>query len=273
MTTSLPPGLLAIDTPARRALWSPAITGSTPEPEFIERLSPDDEGKLRKRSDQTAQALADRLVSVKPLHLSGSTPVPLADRGRFELACSALEGTEPLYTCLVPTSSSEWYLGLMARQADLPTNGTKSAIVMMRSLALARGYIQFCHSGTTELRCVIDPAADEVSVAFTIGTAVVDLAWLDRSEAGASAEVLDNRLAAELKTLVNFRLTRLRDRGVTVPLGRTVVTRESWLSDHLSRDVEMPRILREAVPAGGLSGDQLTPYLVVLGLSSLAKTG
>jgi hypothetical protein len=133
------------------------------------------------------------------------------------------------------------------------------------------------------LHALVDLSGSTVSVCLIRHDTIVDLAWL-AMPADSPSEPSPDRLVAELKTLLNFRLSRLADREIRLPLAGLVVSggagtdesispqqRRNALADSLSAHFSCPvsvPVLREsfAERIGG-SAEDGAAGLVAMGLA------
>jgi hypothetical protein len=145
-----------------------------------------------------------------------------------------------------------------------------------RAVALGRGFIRYCSNDTERMVCLADFAEKRVSMSFVLGNRIIALAGFDGGLDAFASESGTARLAAELKTIINFKLNELVDRGLNVGLSRLVLTGELLNQDQrvsiaarLGVELEEPAmnkvmsdkpLVESAIP--------LSSYLVALGLTT-----
>jgi hypothetical protein len=148
----------------------------------------------------------------------------------------------------------------------------------LRSLALGKGYLAFCERVEGDLVCVADIARTAVSLCLVYRQNIVDLASLSHTYDNLSVPDQQERLAIDLKTVVNYRLSSLLEAGLSQPISAMVLSGEG-VSDACRQTVQRyfpvgvrlpkvnPGFLSEPLSksADVQSADR---YLVALGLAA-----
>lgn len=246
-------------------------------------------GSLDERRDLVQEgavglAVPDHLVMVKQIQLEGSFTGSLQDRVHFELAQSLLESEDEFHFDYLAVDGENRYLGMIVRRehiaaiVDRHTLGSLRAdhrlSFQARAVALGRGYLAFCSSQDSDLTALVDLAGAAASVCFIYHRRIVDIAALSTG-CDLSSESSRERFAVDLKTLVNYRLSTLFQSGVSVPLGKLLLSGDA-ADDELFRKVQSyfpvgvdrPGMLEGYFSACGESTREALPmYLVALGLT------
>jgi hypothetical protein len=229
-------------------------------------------------------AVPDHLVMVKRIQLEDSFAGSLPDRLHFELAQSLLESENEFHFDYLTVDGENRYLGMIVRReriaevVDRHNLGSLHADHKLsfqpRAVALGKGYLAFCSSQDNDLTALVDLAGTAASVCFIYHHRIVDIATLP-SGYDLSCGNGRERFAVELKTLVNYRLSRLFEMGVSVPLGRLLLSGDAaddelflTAQNYFPLAVDRPRLL-EGYFSGGAepSRETLPLYLVALGLT------
>lgn len=232
----------------------------------------------------TVFSVADDIVVAKR--------VAISDNGRdanlkvrFELSQAILEDESLFYFDVLPTARTGCYLGLMIRKerllADFANllNRQQSTLGeaqhLIRAAALARGYIGFCRQTGGELICLADFNGSLLSLALMYREQVIDLTYMDLGKFDLVAAPGLEKMAIDLKTVINYRISMLFAEGITVPLSALLIAGDRANQDTVktlrrffSIDTELPK-----VNPGFFSNPQalaeipLEKYLVALGLA------
>ena len=229
-------------------------------------------------------AIPDQLVMVKRMQLEGSFAGSLTDRLHFELAQSLLESEDEFHFDHLAVDGENRYLGMIVRREHIANMVDRHGLESLqadhrlsfraRAVALGKGYLAFCSSQDGDLNALVDLDGAAASVCFIYHRRIVDIAALPTGY-DLSCESGRERLAVDLKTLVNYRLSRLFEMGVSVPLGRLLLSGDT-ADDELFRKVksyfpagvDRPRMLEGYFSACAESTRESLPlYLVALGLT------
>ncbi|RKX26136.1 MAG: hypothetical protein DRP45_04270 [Candidatus Zixiibacteriota bacterium] len=247
--------------------------------------SPQDVNDERVPEDSSVWSVPDDEVQIKRLYIPQSGNGSVEDRVRFELAQSILEDEQEFAFDFHSTGESDRYLGFIFRRNRLRSlfetfgrtlpDSDNPIPFRVRSLALGLGYLSFCEKEDGELICLVDLTDTAASLCFVHNRSVADLAWMPLNSSDISSTEVRNRLAIDLKTVVNFRLSALMDQGIHVPLASLIVTGEAVdeqlrhaLQAYFAVGVSAPR-----VHAGYLAESAredpgtLERYVVALGLT------
>jgi hypothetical protein len=223
-------------------------------------------------------AAPDRDVTVKSFLLAATDPGEASDRSGFELASSLLDDPALFDFEYRRTAIQDRVLGLAYRKDRLtelvPDNGV--ATFKMRAAALADGYAIFCRPEPGDLIGLADVSGGMMSLALVYKSQAAMLMHLSCATSDMNSEIDTSRLAIELKTIVNFKLSALADQGVSVPLGRLVLSGEesTEILEQSLKPLFPCGVARPQFNMGYLSGidsgfesPSLENYLVALGLT------
>ncbi|UCE24799.1 MAG: hypothetical protein JSU74_01750 [Candidatus Zixiibacteriota bacterium] len=229
-------------------------------------------------------SIPDELVMIKKLRISGDDEVDL--KARFEMV-QALPDDESQYLFDIIRSGLEGhFVGLAARRDRLADykarvesigNGAAAGSrCKMRAAALAMGYTGFCRKSGGDLVCLADFQPSSVSLVFLYQGAVVDLAYLRPGTHDPSSTGAFEKIAMELRTLVNFKTAGLFSDGITTPLSCMIVSGDHVTDEAISllRKSFSIDINRPLINTGFFSGQSdltsvpLEKYLVALGLAA-----
>ena len=226
-----------------------------------------------------ALAVPDDQVMVKSLFLPEEEPGTVRERGLFELAAGLLEPQAHFSFEMIATAQPERFLGLIYRkrlldqlQDGLPLSDSCSH--RMRAAALGSGYLNFCRPESGDLIAVIDLSGNPIPICLIYRKRMAALTSISNGF-GFTTEADQRRLAIELKTIINFRLSALSEEGVTVPLSRLVLCGSfvtpgliasfaSFFPTGVTEAVVNPAFIESSVsPEAGSASN----YLVALGLA------
>jgi hypothetical protein len=201
----------------------------------------------------TVLSVPDSEVMVKLLCIGDENSESATDRLEFELAQCLLEDEENFEFRFHPVDDRGTYLGLVFRREALENLSLERGLpehkedgcfdFQLRSLALGRGYLTFCKKEEGELICLVDLSDAAASICLVHQQNVVDLAHLPLAGRDLSSEREQQRLAVDLKTMLNFKLSVLRDRGISQPLAALILSGE-----HV--DAEFRRVAQGYFPMG-----------------------
>lgn len=229
-------------------------------------------------------AVPDRLVMVKRLQVESSFAGSLQDRVHFELAQSLLEGEDEFHFDYLTVDGENRYLGMIVRREHLAaivdryTLGSLQAdhrlSFQARAVALGKGYLAFCSSQNGDLTALVDLAGAAASISFIYHRQIVDIAAL-RTGYDLSGESGRERFAVDLKTLVNYRLSTLFQSGISVPLGKLLLSGDAAddelflkVQSYFPVGVDRPDLLEGYFSScEEATRESLPLYLVALGLT------
>ncbi|MBU8934378.1 MAG: hypothetical protein KOO62_10275 [candidate division Zixibacteria bacterium] len=238
------------------------------------------------KDGDVVMAVPDDRVIVKKLHLETAGGIDLDTRARFEMAQSLLDDESDYSFDFVDTGLENWQLALAVRLqtvlddiinpfshvAGLSTVPTGLA----RAAGLGYGYLTFCHPHGGELICLVDEADGLASICFVLNQSIVGLSRLNTKQFDLSSRAGREKLAIELKTVINFQLATLFKDRITLPMAALLVSGKQLGDDVMTElgryftvPVAKPRFnsgfFAEPNKAAELP---LENYLVALGLAS-----
>jgi len=230
-------------------------------------------------------SLSDNLVLFKnltiPQNYSGSEEKIL----HFELEHSLLSEPGDICYDMINTSDNTRPVAMAAHKQRIEnleqmirTNENQSHSpegFLPRSVALGRGFIQFCSNDTERLVCLTDFSQENVPICLVLGNSIVALGNFDRKPFELESEFGLHRLAAELKTVINFKLSELSARGIIVELARFVIcgsvlseNQKQAIASKLSVELEEPVLDRVLLDRPVLDSHlPVSDFLVSLGLT------
>ena len=191
----------------------------------------DPEGITLSHDDSVAISVPDDQVLVKSLNLDADSSIDMHARGCFELAQSMLEPETMFRFDVLDTNNSQWQLGLVYRQEHLDRQRSEycgdqitDVTYLVRAAALGRGYLAFARQAPGELIALADFSGGLVSICFIQGRQLVSLAHVILGESALASEETLEKTVMEFRTVVNFRLASLADRGMTLPLSTLLLS-------------------------------------------------
>jgi len=179
-------------------------------------------------------AVPDNKVIVKRIRLAGSDPKEHALQVRFELIQSVLEDESEFLFGSIPTAQNDLVLGTIVRRDILTaddifdpatlTNNSDAPEYLMRAIALGRGYLGFCKEEAGELVCITDLSSRNASLCFVHKRRIVGTAWINTERINLENEKDVEKLAVELKTVLNYQLLSLAGDGINAPLAAMLLS-------------------------------------------------
>ncbi|MEW5993757.1 MAG: hypothetical protein AB1744_05095 [Candidatus Zixiibacteriota bacterium] len=238
---------------------------------------------------QTAElviAVPDDKVMVKSLRVGKAEAEDIIC---FELAHTILDSEQNyLWDAIRCGMESNRYLGLLARReeiqkvtqtmvsglADIARQARHSEQVRyeVRAVALAKGFVEFCEQTEAELYCLVDASSDMASLAFVQNRSILDLACISTERLRSNTTLGVQYFAAELKTVIDFRLRSLREHLESSHPPTVVLSGNTELLDILGSRLQAPvvhplfnpdLIADSAKPFGAVIDD----FLIALGLT------
>lgn len=201
------------------------------------------------------------------------------DLAVFELTQGLLDDPEEFCLAAVPLSAENQYLGLSVRHAPLSRLGAETGSAdfgwQVRSAALTCGWTSFCRDHEGGLIGLIDFTSEGATVGVIYRRRIAAVAHVDCARVDLSQSTGQSRLAAELRTVVDFRLDSLSEHGISVPLSGLVLCGAD-LADGLAETIreffKAPLIEPSISPgffpqSADLSAVPLDRYLIALGLT------
>lgn len=234
-------------------------------------------------SDQNRVVLSvpDDQVQVKPLSLSHSDPIDVSDRARFELSQSLLEPESEFLFDILVSDQSDRMMGLIYRkhgleelQSEYGITNLSEVSYLIRAAALGRGYLAYAREVPGELVALVDFDGRLASICLIYRRRMVGLAHIVSGSLDHASDEELSRLAAELRTVMNFKLSTLANQGISLPLSELLLSGSgndnrlrATLQPHFPTGVGQPELntgyFGERVAAGEVP---LSDYLVALGL-------
>jgi len=179
-------------------------------------------------------SVSDADVILKNVNISQSHSNSIDKIIRFELQHALLDDPADFCCDAIATGDGSHALALVARKGKLENiasviQANEIGIIrpdgfVARSIALGRGFLQFCSNDTERLVCLADFAIERVALCFVLGNSIIATASFDRAQFEFDSETGLSKMAAELKTIINFKLNELAGRGIHVDLSRLVIS-------------------------------------------------
>jgi len=178
-------------------------------------------------------ALPDNKVAVKKMMIKPKTD-DFQQQVFFELEHSLLEDEKNYCFDFLKNDTEEYVLGLITRRKEIEDSQTKlidkqsnSSIDFMcqlRSIALAKGYLNFCRLSDNNLICLTDFNQQLASIAFIYQNNIIDVTYMLLNKYELNHPDKIKQLAIELKTVINFKLASFYDQGITIPLSSLYIS-------------------------------------------------
>ncbi len=231
--------------------------------------------------DDARQVLGvpDNLAQIKRVTVTPSGDIEAHELAAFELAQGLLDSPMEFCLSVVPLSVEGEYLGMSVRRATLEGLGVGSGPGnggwQVRSAALTCGWTTFCRDIDGELIGLVDFTPGSATIAIMHSHRIAATACIATNGADLTTRSGQRRLGAELRTVFDFRLDSLAERGISVPLSGLVLCGAD-LADGLSRTIDdffgvsliSPSVSPGFFPqSADLSAVPLDRYLVALGLT------
>ena len=235
-------------------------------------------------SDRVRLAVRDSDAIVKRLRLPSGRAEEREDRLVFELTQALLDDGDDFRFLLQPTGDPERVIGAAVRKSLLPVLPEGSGLLAegvvthrLRSVAVGQGYLGFCRRAEGTLMAVTEVGPRDAVVSLVAQDQIVDVAALRHRCDDLSVRDQQERLAIDIKTVVNFRLAALLDQGLSQPLAGMVLwgdgvddaCRET-VQAYFPVGVSLPTVnagYLAAEVAAEIPAEALPGYLVALGLA------
>ncbi len=202
---------------------------------------------------------------------------------KFEISRSLLDDDSEFSLASQPAGNGR-YLGLAVRcrqlvqLADLfpflSGSHADSLRFEMRAVALARAYRCFCRVTPGELVGLADFGRETVSLCFLRGEDIIDVTGIRAGPSHCEGDRELRKMAAEFKTVVNFRLATLQDDDRSPLLSSLLITGVasdspvvSILEEHFSKAVRRPQIDPAFLKETSLPEGAATDFLIAMGLA------
>lgn len=165
---------------------------------------------------------------------------------RFEIEHSLLDNSDEICFDFVDTGDKSQVLAQTTHRQTLERiseliQSNESEFVRIdgfvaRSIALGRGFIQYCSNDTERLVCLVDFARERVALCLVLGNSIVASGSFDRKPFVPESDNDFSRITTELKTILNFKLNDLASRGINVELSRIIIC-NSFLNANQKQDI------------------------------------
>lgn len=230
-------------------------------------------------------SIPDNVVISKSIKIE-SNETDIEKKIQFELKHSLLDEALDFCYDTVATSENTRPVAMLVRKTRLneiqnsvsSDSGTTLNFegCTARSIALGRGFLEYCLNDTERLICLADFSTRIVSLCFVLGSSIVAPASFDQSRFDWSSEQGQSRIIAELKTIINFKLNELNQRGIKIGLsklifcgGKLTYNQKQAVANKLSAELETPQYKESlfenvTIPPDSSPGD----FLVALGLTA-----
>ncbi|MDH4033349.1 MAG: hypothetical protein OEV80_06070, partial [candidate division Zixibacteria bacterium] len=241
-------------------------------------------------SGQLVFSVADDMVAVNEVSLPSRESDRPAEVIEFEHTQSLIEdGLSYFFDAIQVGADSKRCLALKVRQTHLSnmiqpftqvTGGDTSRVrFTLRAEALGQGFIHYAPTEYGDFACLIDFNERLASLCFVHRREIIGVAHLATSQYDMTSTPGLQKMAAELKTIVNFKLAAFSRQNISVPLSAVFLS-----GSHL--DTQAGEILhghfsvgiREVVLNSGFfpQPDKMSEipagdYVVALGLTVLKK--
>ncbi len=234
-------------------------------------------------ADRVTRAVPDQAAIVKRLRSPGGEGREAQDRLTFELAQCLLDDASAFDFRFHPTADRRYVIAAAFRHQVLSELPEPSPAPLpncdhhLRSVAIGRAYLSFCRGVSGTLVAVVEVDSAGATLCLVHDNQISDVAAIRHGYDNLGAVDQQERLAIDLKTIVNFRLAALMDQGISQPLAGLVIYGERVDDDcrgaiqryfpvgvsapHLNTGYFEPERLRDLPPA------EASRYLVALGLA------
>lgn len=228
-------------------------------------------------------SIPDNQIMIKYMQLPNSDNADL--KVRFELETALGETSDNYLFDIIPTKLDNYYVGLTVRKEITQTlikpfvkqNGdiNFSTGGTMRAAALARGFLTYCQQSGGELGAIVDFGNRTASVAFYYKQQIVDLCRLPLEINYFNDTDTFQKIIIDIKTLLNFKLAALLEKGISIPISKIFVIGEfldEKMIENLHKNLKI-EIARPEIHTGFITEQNknheipLDKYLVALGLT------
>lgn len=224
-------------------------------------------------------SIADNLVMVKEVSIANPDYDNIEGQIKFELKHSLPEDPEQFCYDTIATDQKNRFICLLTRKtvlSDLLTKEKDISGFKMRGVALGLGFLRYCDNQPGGPICLTDFSDRRASLCFIKDNRIVALGHFDWQRLTSGSDRDMYRLAAELKTFLNFKLNSLSRHYQDVELESLYICGHSFpdedieiLERKLALKVGEPALrpccLSESVSETGLAAKD---FLVALGLTT-----
>jgi hypothetical protein len=182
------------------------------------------------KGDNLVFFINDDSVIFKKIRIDKSDE-KLSEKVNFELSQSMLEDEKNFLFDYIESYNSNKIMGMVVNKSSLVKLNSELSIpddkkvgYLARSVGLAKGYMTFCRQTGGELIALLDFNLPIVSIAFLYKNKIIDLAYVRTDKLNITDESDLNKLAVEIKTMLNFKQASFSDEGVTLPLSAILVS-------------------------------------------------
>ncbi len=157
-------------------------------------------------------SIADNLVMVKEVSIANPDADRIEGQIKFELKHSLPDDPEQFCYDMIATNQKNRFICLLTRKtvlSDILAREKNISGFQMRGVALGFGFLRYCDNQSGGLICLTDFSDRRASLCFIKDKRIVALGHFDwqRLTSGSDRDMF--RLAAELKTFLNFKLNSL----------------------------------------------------------------
>lgn len=220
-------------------------------------------------------AVPEALACIKALRIEAEPESTAETRARFELVASMLDDDKQFLTAVCATGRDERFLGMLLRReraAELwsAVSGRSDfesdrVSFQLRGVGLGRGYLAFCRRADAELIGLVDLAGATASIVLIHAHNIVDVTSLALETFDLDSDSGRDRMAVDLKTIINFRQIALAEAGISVPLSSLVLLGEPV-------DDDLRQIVQTYFPVGVRGPELLDGFLDDFELPSDTRT-
>ena len=224
-------------------------------------------------------SIADNLVMVKEVSIANPNAEKIERQIKFELKLSLPDDAEQFCYDTIATSQKNRFICLLTRKtvlSDLLVKEKNISGFKMRAVALGLGFLRYCDNQSGGLICLTDFSDRRASLCFISDKRIIALGHFDwqRLTSGSDRDMF--RLAAELKTFLNFKINSLCKHYSAIELESLYICGHSFtdadieilerkLALKVSEPVIKPSCLSDSVSKAGISA---IDFLVALGLTA-----
>ena len=224
-------------------------------------------------------SIADNLVMVKEVSIANPDAGKIDEQIKFELKHSLPDDPEQFCYDTIETNQKNRFICLLTRKtvlSDLLAKENNISGFKMRAVALGLGFLCYCDNQPGGLICLTDFSDNRASLCFIYDKRIVALGHFDwqRLTSGSDRDIF--RLAAELKTFLNFKLNSLSRHYPDAALASLYICGHSFVDEDIEI-LERKLALKVSEPVIRLSclsdsvsetGIAAIDFLVALGLTT-----